>query len=224
MKKIALFFFTFCILTNAAAVRAGITFAVDAATDELPEYRIQGMSMEQRREYCTGFGFKLMSCTDPYMPEALCRADPSYASKCICRPEYNLECKETDGLRGVGTKCDGKYAQCCKLICKNPYATLLSCKDQGLEEIHSERDYNECGETCYVCKDKCVKGTPEDQCPNGQKCIPFQGVTSHLGRRCCQCGCPAGQKECMGFCVPQNECCPGCKDGYKCAGGVCVSK
>ena len=91
MKKIALFFFTFCILTNAAAVRAGITFAVDAANDELPEYRIQGMSMEQRREYCTGFGFKLMSCTDPYMPEALCRADPSYASKCICRPEYNLE-------------------------------------------------------------------------------------------------------------------------------------
>lgn len=173
MKKIALFFFTFCILTNAAAVRAGITFAVDAANDELPEYRIQGMSMEQRREYCTGFGFKLMSCTDPYMPEALCRADPSYASKCICRPEYNLECKETDGLRGVGTKCDGKYAQCCKLICKNPYATLLSCKDQGLEEIHSERDYNECGETCYVCKDKCVKGTPEDQCPNGQKCIPI---------------------------------------------------
>lgn len=71
MKKIALFFFTFCILTNAAAVRAGITFAVDAANDELPEYRIQGMSMEQRREYCTGFGFKLMSCTDPYMPEAL---------------------------------------------------------------------------------------------------------------------------------------------------------
>lgn len=84
MKKIALFFFTFCILTNAAAVRAGITFAVDAANDELPEYRIQGMSMKQRREYCTGFGFKLMSCTDPYMPEALCRADPSYASKCIC--------------------------------------------------------------------------------------------------------------------------------------------
>ncbi len=208
----------------AAMAKADITFAVDAANVGLPDYKLKAMSLEQRKEYCTGFGYKLLTCADPYMPESVCRADASYVSKCICRPEYKLECLETDGLRGVGPKCDGKYAKCCNLICKNPYATLMSCEEQGLEEIHSERDYNGCGETCYVCHDKCTKGVPENLCPKGQKCIPYQGVSSQLGRRCCQCGCPTGQKECLGFCIGKDECCPACKDGFKCSGGVCVEK
>lgn len=93
-----------CLGGYVQTTKADITFAVDAANVELPDYKLKSMSLEKRKKYCEGFGYKLLVCSDPYMPENICRADESYVNKCICRPEYKLECLETDGLRGVGTK------------------------------------------------------------------------------------------------------------------------
>ena len=183
---------------------------------------IQTLSPEEKGQFCLLHGFKLLNCSDPYITGKKCPTDPAFVKECICKPEYDKACSETQGLRGVGIRCNGMYANCCTMSCKNPYATLASCQEQGLEEIHSERDYNDCGDVCYVCKDICVKGTPERMCPYGQECEPIEGLRSQQGQRCCNCKCPVGQKECMGVCIPQEECCPVCQDGYRCSEGLCL--
>ena len=184
----------------------------------------QVMSPESKGKYCQMQGYKLLNCSDPYVAGERCELDPAFVKECICKPEYNKTCLETDGLKGMGIRCNGMYTNCCSMACQNPYATLASCQDQGLEEIHSERDYNDCGDICYVCKDVCIKGTPERMCPYGQECEPIDGLHSQQGQRCCTCKCPEGKKDCNGLCISKNECCPACGDGYKCSNGMCLAQ
>ena len=63
MKKLFWLFVICCCygMANPISANAGITFAVDAANVELPDYKLKTMSLEERKEYCTGFGYKLIA-------------------------------------------------------------------------------------------------------------------------------------------------------------------
>lgn len=130
---------------------AKVEFMPDAAEKSQPDF--SKMSAVERNSYCEHNGYKLIVCSEPYMTHKYCPANSLYADKCICQLHYTLTCAETEGLRGKGPKCDGKYAQCCKFTCPNPVASLISCEERGLKEVHSEREDNECGQHCYVCQD-----------------------------------------------------------------------
>ena len=227
MKKIMVCIF---LIINLVAISNAYAVAImDTARGRVePQIPVmnnpQAMSPEAKGRYCQTQGYKLLNCSDPYIAGERCEFDPAFVKECVCKPEYNKACPETQGLKGMGIRCNGLYTKCCTITCSNPYASLTSCKEQGLEEIHSERDYNDCGDICYVCKDICTKGTPERMCPYGQECQPIDGIRSQQGQRCCNCECPEGQKECMGVCIAQNECCPACKDGFKCSEGLCLAQ
>lgn len=143
---------TALLLGLSPAASAKVEFLPDAAENSLPDF--SKMTSRERNSYCEHNGYKLIVCSEPYMTNKFCPANSVYADKCICQLHYSLACSETEGLRGKGPKCNGKYAQCCKFTCPNPAASLISCEERGLEEVHSEREDNECGQHCYVCQAK----------------------------------------------------------------------
>ncbi len=78
------------------------------------------------QELCQDAGYTNTPCPEGSKPSNYCPYDSSYHSKCLCASDYNKSCNSSDGLKGVGQSCDGKYKECCNLCSDYKYTSVPS--------------------------------------------------------------------------------------------------
>lgn len=144
--------------------------------------------------------------------------------ECVCRSGYELN--DAGKCEPVGQRCEDP-SDCAKgYVCINGKCVFQKsdCRRDGCPSGYECN--NKTGQCVFIKKPGC---TADDECPIGYECNTRTGKCVFIKSDCRRDGCPSGYK-----CDPKTGQCvfiktsgcqgdSGCKPGYVCSGGKCVS-